>query len=73
MTRLEKEMPKAAPQVQWTMNTTLANIGIHHPKHRKKAIALANKLEYLKEYPVPKGCISPFAPTWIDHMVSKKG
>ena len=35
--RIEKEMPKAKPEVQWTMNNTLAAIGIHHPKHRKRA------------------------------------
>ncbi len=28
---IEKEMPKTAPAVQWTMNNTLGAIGIHHP------------------------------------------
>ena len=38
--RIESEMASAAPEVQWTMNCTLAAIGIHVPKHRKRAIAV---------------------------------
>ena len=30
--RIEKEMPKAMPEVQWTMNSTLGAIGIQHTK-----------------------------------------
>jgi hypothetical protein len=30
--RIEKEMPKAMPEVQWTMNNTLGAIGIQHTK-----------------------------------------
>src|SRR5262249_18369442 len=37
--RIEKEMGTAAPEVQWTMNTCLAEIGIHFPKLRTRAIA----------------------------------
>lgn len=32
--RIEKELPKAKPEVQWLMNNTLAAIGIHAPKLR---------------------------------------
>jgi hypothetical protein len=39
--RIESEMASADPEVQWTMNNTLAAIGIHFPKHRKRAIAIA--------------------------------
>jgi 3-methyladenine DNA glycosylase AlkD len=38
--RIESEMADADPAVQWTMNNTLATIGIHFPKHRKRAIAI---------------------------------
>lgn len=70
--RLEKEMPKAAPEVQWTMNTTLAQIGIHFPELRQRAIAIGEKLGIYRDYPVSKGCTSPFAPIWINEMVSRK-
>ena len=70
--RMEKEMPEALPEVQWTMNTALANTGIYHPKHRKRAIDIGNKLGIYKDYPVSKGCTSPFAPVWINEMVSRQ-
>jgi 3-methyladenine DNA glycosylase AlkD len=71
--RLEAEMGKAAPEVQWTMNTCLGEIGINHPKHRKRAIAIGEKFGLYKTYPVSKGCTSPFAPDWIEAMVKRQG
>jgi 3-methyladenine DNA glycosylase AlkD len=71
--RIEKEMAAAVPEVQWTMNMCLAEIGIHNPKHRKRAIAIGEKLGIYRDYPVSKGCTSPFAPIWINHMVSRQG
>lgn len=70
--RLEKEMADAHADVQWTMNATLANIGIHSPKLRKRAIAIGEKLGVYRDYPVSKGCTSPFAPIWIDYMVKRQ-
>lgn len=70
--RIEKEMPVAAPEVQWTMNTTLAYIGIYHPKQRDRAIKIAEKLGIYRDYPVSKGCTSPFAPIWINEMVRRQ-
>jgi hypothetical protein len=37
-------IPKAMPEVQWTMNNTLGAIGIHDPKLRKRAIAIGEKI-----------------------------
>ena len=71
--RIESAMGNADPVVQWTMNSTLAEIGIHFPKLRQRAIAIGEKLGIYRDYPVSKGCTSPFAPIWIDAMVSRKG
>lgn len=71
--RLEAEMGSAPPVVQWTMNACLAEIGIHFPKHRKRAIAIGDKLGLYRDYPVSKGCTSPFAPIWISAMVGRQG
>jgi 3-methyladenine DNA glycosylase AlkD len=71
--RIESEMARADKIVQWTMNSTLAEIGIHLPKLRKRAIAIGEKLGLYRDYPVSKGCTSPFAPIWINHMVKRKG
>lgn len=71
--RIESEMPDAAPEIQWTMNSTLAQIGISFPTHRKRAIAIGEKLGIYRDYPVSKGCTSPFAPIWINEMVKRQG
>ena len=71
--RIESEMANADPVVQWTMNNTLAAIGIHVPNLRKRAIAIGEELGIYRDYPVSKGCTSPFAPIWINAMVSRQG
>jgi 3-methyladenine DNA glycosylase AlkD len=71
--RIESEMGDAVPEVQWTMNMCLAGIGIHFPKHRRRAIAIGEKLGIYRDYPVSKGCTSPFAPIWINVLVSRQG
>jgi 3-methyladenine DNA glycosylase AlkD len=71
--RIEKELGTAAPEVQWTMNACLAEIGIHFSKHRKRAIAIGEQLGVYRDYPCSKGCTSPFAPIWINEMVRRQG
>lgn len=71
--RLEAEMANAVPEAQWTMNNTLASIGIHVPKLRKRAIAIGEKIGLYRDWPVSKGCTPPFAPIWINTMVSRQG
>jgi 3-methyladenine DNA glycosylase AlkD len=71
--RIEKEMAKAPEVVQWTMNTTLYNIGIYIPALRKRAITIGEKLGIYRDYPVSKGCVSPFAPIAITEMVKRMG
>ena len=69
--RIEADMPQAAPEAQWTMNTCLASIGIHHPEFRQCAIDIGETLGIYRDYPVSKGCTSPFAPIWINEMVKR--
>ncbi|MBL0179545.1 MAG: DNA alkylation repair protein [Gemmatimonadetes bacterium] len=71
--RIEAEMPTAPAPTQWTMNSCLANIGIHHPALRKRALAIGEGLGIYRDYPVSKGCTSPFAPIWINEMVRRQG
>ena len=73
LNRIESEMGNAAPEVQWTMNNTLAGIGIDFPDYRERAIAIGEKLGVYRDYPVSKGCTSPFAPIWIKAMVKRQG
>jgi 3-methyladenine DNA glycosylase AlkD len=71
--RLERELPQAPPEVQWTMNNTLAALGIHHPQHRPRAIALGEKLGLYRDWPTSKGCIPPYVPVWVEAMVKRQG
>jgi 3-methyladenine DNA glycosylase AlkD len=70
--RIESEMGKAPSATQWTMNSCLATIGIHFPAHRKRALAIGEQLGVYRDYPVSKGCTSPFAPIWINAMVRRQ-
>ncbi|WP_367872019.1 DNA alkylation repair protein [Luteolibacter sp. Populi] len=69
---IEKKMKQAPFRTQEAMNYCLVRIGADYPGYRQRAIDIANKLEVLKDYPVPKGCTSPFAPIWIDLLVKGK-
>ena len=71
--RIEKEMPKAKPEVRWTMNNTLAAIGIKDAKLRKRAIAIGEKIGLYQDWPVSKGCTPPYVPVWVEAMVKGKG
>ena len=73
LARIASEMGSAVPEAQWTMNNTLAAIGIHFPDHRERALAIGEGLGVYRDYPVSKGCTSPFAPIWINEMVSRQG
>ncbi|TRV77481.1 DNA alkylation repair protein [Streptomyces sp. 130] len=70
---IEAEMRDAPDRLQWAMNTCLAQIGIEHPEHRARALAIGERLGVLKDYPTPRGCTSPYAPVWIGEMVRRKG
>ena len=71
--RIESEMPKARPEVQWTMNNTLAAIGIHHPRHRQRAVAIGEQIGLYRDWPVSKGCTPPYVPVWVEAMVKRQG
>lgn len=69
---IESQMQAAPDRLQWAMNECLANIGIHHPQHRTRALAIGERLEVLKDYPTPPNCTSPYAPEWIQAMVTRQ-
>jgi 3-methyladenine DNA glycosylase AlkD len=73
LNRIEKEMPRAVPEVQWTMNNTLAAIGIHHPGLRERAVAIGEKIGLYRDWPVSKGCTPPYVPVWVDAIVKRQG
>src|SRR5690606_37200945 len=70
--QIEAEMKAADPLKQWNMNHCLAEIGIRFAQYRARARAIGERLEVLKDYPVPPNCTAPFAPIWIDEMVRRR-
>lgn len=69
--RIERELLTADPLTQWTMNACLATIGIHHADLRARAIQIGERMGVYRNYPTAKGCVSPFAPIWIQEMVRR--
>ena len=70
--RIEKEMPTARPETQWTMNNTLVAIGVKHAKHRKRVVAIGEKIGLYSDWPKQKGCIIPYVPVWVDEIVKRE-
>jgi hypothetical protein len=55
------------------VNNTFAAIGIHHPEHRRRAIALGEQIGLYRDWPVSKGCTPPYVPIWVEAMVQRQG
>lgn len=71
--RIERDLPTALPEVQWTMNNTLAAIGISHPQHRQRVLALGERIGLYRDWPTSKGCTPPYVPVWVEAMVRRQG
>jgi 3-methyladenine DNA glycosylase AlkD len=70
--QIERELKAAPEPKQWSMNHCLAEIGIHHPQHRRRAIVIGERLAVLIDYPASPGCTPPYAPAWIAEMVRRR-
>jgi 3-methyladenine DNA glycosylase AlkD len=70
--QIEVEMKDAPAPKQWSMNHCLAEIGIHHPKYRARAVGIGEKLQVLIDYPASPGCTPPYAPIWIAEMTRRQ-
>jgi 3-methyladenine DNA glycosylase AlkD len=71
LNQIEKEMKQAPAHKQWAMNHCLAETGICHRQHRKRAIAIGVRLAVLIDYRASPGCTPPYAPVWIAEMVRR--
>lgn len=71
--RIEKAIPAARPEVQWTMNSTLAAIGIQQADHRPRVIAIGERIGLYRDWLASKGCTPPYVPVWVEAMTRRKG
>jgi 3-methyladenine DNA glycosylase AlkD len=69
---IEQALPTAPGKVQWNMNWCAAQIGIADERLRGRCVALGERLGLYKDYPVSKGCTSPYLPSWIGAVVGKQ-
>ena len=71
LSAIDNKMAKEKPDVQWAMNFTAAQIGIHEPKQRSRCIDIGEKLGLYKDKPVSRGCTPDYLPEWIRIEVAK--
>ena len=70
--RIECEIAGADYGVQWSMNWCAASIGIVDAELRGRCLALVERLDLFMDYPTPKGCTSPYLPSWSNAVVAKQ-
>lgn len=68
--RIEEQVLLSSDRLQWSMNECLAMIGIHSPKHRKKALKIGERLGLYKDCPAMRNGTSPYAPAWIKETLA---
>jgi 3-methyladenine DNA glycosylase AlkD len=72
LAHIEQALPTAPEKVQWNMNWCAAQIGIADERLRGRCVALGERLGLYRDYPVSRGCTSPFLPIWIGSVVGKQ-
>lgn len=68
---IEAQMAEAPTAKQEAMNWCLVEIGVKDESRRTRALEIGERLGVYRDYPVAKGCISPFAPTWINWALTQ--
>ncbi|MGC4231494.1 MAG: DNA alkylation repair protein [Niabella sp.] len=65
LTKIEADIAKEAPEVQWAMNFTAGWIGVYEKQYRNRCIALGEKTGLYKGEMVSKGCTPDYLPEFI--------
>lgn len=63
--KIEADIAKEAPEVQWAMNFTAGWIGVYEKQYRNRCIALGEKTGLYKGEMVSKGCTPNYLPEFI--------
>lgn len=72
LTKIEANLTKEAPEVQWAMNFTAGWIGIHEKQYRNRCISLGEKTGLYKGEMVSKGCTPNYLPEFIAMESNKR-
>jgi 3-methyladenine DNA glycosylase AlkD len=65
LTKIEANIAKEEPEVQWAMNFTAGWIGVHEKKYRNRCISIGEKTGLYKGEMVSKGCTPDYLPEFI--------
>ncbi len=71
LSKIEKEIEKEQPEVQWAMNFTTGWIGVYEKNYRNRCVALGEKTGLYKGKMVARGCTPEYLPEFIE-IESKK-
>jgi 3-methyladenine DNA glycosylase AlkD len=70
--KIEADIAKEAPEVQWAMNFTAGWIGVYEKQYRNRCITLGEKTGLYKDDKVSKGCTPNYLPAFIDIESNKR-
>lgn len=65
LTKIEANIAKEEPEVQWAMNFTAGWIGVHEKEYRNRCVTLGEKTGLYKGEMVSKGCTPNYLPEFI--------
>lgn len=72
LTKIETNIAKEEPEVQWAMNFAAGWIGVYEKQYRSRCIALGEKTGLYKGEMVSKGCTPNYLPEFITIESSKR-
>ena len=71
LAKIETHIEEEAPEVQWAMNFTAAQIGIFEERYRSRCIALGERTGLYRNEIVAKNCTPNYLPKFIATQVAK--
>lgn len=72
LSKIENQIEKEEPEVQWAMNFTAGWIGVYDKKYRNRCITLGEKTGLYKGKMVSKGCTPEYLPEFITIESNKR-
>ncbi|MHA4741335.1 DNA alkylation repair protein [Dyadobacter sp. MSC1_007] len=72
LNKIEANIAKEEPEVQWAMNFTAGWIGVYEKRYRNQCVALGEKTGLYKGEMVSKGCTPNYLPEFISIESNKR-
>lgn len=72
LSKIENQIEKEEPEVQWAMNFVAGWIGVYDKKYRNRCITLGEKTGLYKGKKVSKGCTPEYLPEFITIESNKR-